>query len=69
MFMCKPGLRDRGANIVASAIGPKVVYPLVFAKARKKAVEAIESGYGNMLTFDWGGAGLSVGSVLGLAGV
>ena len=28
---------------------PKVVYPLAFAKARKKAVETIESGYGNML--------------------
>ena len=49
VFMCKPGLRDCGANIVASVIGPKVVYPLAFAKARKKAVETIESGYGNML--------------------
>ena len=25
LFMCKPGLRDCGANIVASVIGPKVV--------------------------------------------
>ena len=33
VFMCKPGLRDCGANIVASVIGPKVVYPLAFAKA------------------------------------
>ena len=47
-FMCKPGLRDCGANIVASVIVPKVVYPLAFAKARKKAVETIESGYGSM---------------------
>ena len=47
--MCKPGLRDCGVNIVASVIGPKGVYPLAFAKARKKAVETIESGYGNML--------------------
>ena len=38
VFMCKPGLRDCGASIVASVIGPKVVYPLAFAKARKKAV-------------------------------
>ena len=49
VFMCKPGLRDCGANIVASVIVPKVVYPLAFAKARKKTVETIESGYGNML--------------------
>ena len=49
VFMCKPGLRDCGANIVASEIGPKMVYHLAFAKARKKAVETIESGYGNML--------------------
>ena len=27
VFMCKPGLRDCGANIVASVIVPKVVYP------------------------------------------
>ena len=47
--MCKPGLRDCGANIVASVIVPKVVYPLAFAKARKKAVGTIESGYGDML--------------------
>ena len=46
--MCKPGLRDCGASIVASVIVSKVVYPLAFAKARKKAVETIESGYGNM---------------------
>ena len=37
VFMCKPGLRDCGANIVASVIVPKVVYPLAFAKARRKA--------------------------------
>jgi hypothetical protein len=49
VFMCKPGLRDCGANSVASVIVPKVVYPLAFAKARKKAVGTIESGYGNML--------------------
>ena len=49
MFTCKPGLRDCGANIVASVIGPKVVHPLAFAKAHKEAVETIESGYGNML--------------------
>ena len=49
MFMCKPGLRDCGANILASVIGPKVVHPLTFAKAQKKAVETIEPGYGNML--------------------
>ena len=49
VFMCKPGLRDCGANIVASVIGPTVVYPLVFAKALKKTVETVESGYGNML--------------------
>ena len=49
VFMCKPGLGDCGANIVASVIVPKVVYPLAFAKARKKAVETIESGYGSML--------------------
>ena len=49
VFMCKPGLRDCGANIVASVIGPTVVYPLAFAKAQKKAVETVESGYGNML--------------------
>ena len=49
VFMCKPGLRDCGANIVASVIGPKVVYLLAFAKAQKKAVETIESGYGNMI--------------------
>ena len=49
VFMCKPGLRYCGANIVASVIVPKMVYPLAFAKARKKAVEAVESGYGNML--------------------
>ena len=48
VFMCMPGLRDCSANIVASVIGPKVVYPLAFAKAQKKAVEMIESGYGNM---------------------
>ena len=48
--MCKPGLRDCGANIVASVIEPKVVYPLAFAKAQKKTVETIESGYGNMLS-------------------
>ena len=47
VFMCRPGLRDCGANIVASVIVPKVVYPLAFARARKKAVETIESGYGN----------------------
>jgi len=47
--MCKPGLRDCGANIVASVIVPKVVYPLAFAKARKQAVEVTESGYGSML--------------------
>ena len=34
VFMCKPGLRDCGANIVASVIGPKVVYPLAFAKTQ-----------------------------------
>ena len=45
VFMCKPGLGDCGANIVASVIIPKVVCPLAFAKARKKAVETIESGY------------------------
>ena len=49
VLMCKPGLRDCGANIVASVIVPKVVYPLAFAKARRKAVETIESGYGSML--------------------
>ena len=49
VFMCKPGLSDCGANIVASVIVPTVVYPLAFAKARKKAVETIESGYGNVL--------------------
>ena len=49
VLMGKPGLRDCGANIVASVIVPKAVYPLAFAKARKKAVETIESGYGNML--------------------
>ena len=32
VFMCKPPLRDCGASTVASVIGPKVVYPLVFAK-------------------------------------
>ena len=45
----KSGLRDCGAKIVASVIGPKVVCPLAFAKARKNAVETIESGYGRML--------------------
>ena len=49
VFMCKPGLRDCGASIVASVIGPKVVCPPAFAKALKKTVETIESGYGNML--------------------
>ena len=49
VFMCKPGLRDCSANIVASVIGPKVVHPLAFAKAHKEAVETIESGYGSML--------------------
>ena len=34
---------------MASVIGPKVVYPLAFAKAQKKTVETIESGYGSML--------------------
>ena len=47
--MCKPGLRDCGANIVASMIGTKVVYPLAVAKAQKNAVETIESGYVNIL--------------------
>ena len=37
--MGKPGLRDCGANIVASVIGPKVVHPLAFAEALKKTVE------------------------------
>ena len=58
------GLRDFGASIVASVIGPKVVCPLAFSKAQKKTAETIEPGYGNMLAcsaFDWGGAGLSVG--------
>ena len=45
VFMYKPGLGDCGANIVASVIIPEVVYPLAFAKARKKAVETIESCY------------------------
>ena len=56
VFMWKPGLRNCGANIVASVIVPKVVYPLAFAKARKKAVETIESGYGNMLRRSIGAA-------------
>ena len=49
VFMYEPGLRDCGANIVASVIGPKVVYHLAFAKALKKTVETIAPGYGNML--------------------
>ena len=49
VFMCKPGLRDCGFNIVASVIGPKVVHPPAFAKTLKTNVETIESGYGNML--------------------
>ena len=49
VLMYKPGLRDCGANIVASVIGPKAVCPLAFAKARKKAVETIESSYGSVL--------------------
>ena len=49
VLMCKPELRDCGASIVASVIGPKVLYPLAFAKAQKKTVETIEPGYGSML--------------------
>ena len=45
----KSGLRDCGAKIVASVIGPKVVCPLAFAKAQKEAVETIVPGYGSML--------------------
>ena len=39
---------------MASVIGPKVVYPLAFARARKKTVETIESGYGNILRYSIG---------------
>ena len=47
LFMRKPGLRDSGASIVPSVVVPKVVYPPAFAKAKRSAVQAIESGYGN----------------------
>ena len=46
--------RDCGANIVASVIVPKVVYPLAFAKARKNAVETLESGYATCSDVRWG---------------
>ena len=41
VFMCKPGLRDCGANIVASVIVPKVAYLVAFAKARKRQLKRL----------------------------
>ena len=49
VFRRKPSLAQCGASIVTSALRPKLVYVLAFAKVTPTAVEAIESTFGGML--------------------
>ena len=49
VFRRKPSLAQYGASIVTSVLRPKLVHVLTFAKTSPTAVEAIESGFGDML--------------------